>query len=166
MDGGPAILPILLKAAAFLLVACNLPGIDAADPVPSDWRTGIATFYGQFVILVTRMFGWLHLALAISPQQSLYVSKWRDGCGYSILMLYGCMQVELQTIWCVSLACKSCAWRCNPEGPPQLLAACSRSWEFMGIESYILPLPSRMWHTAAEGRRFLCQTHFIASEYL
>ena len=57
MDGGPALLPIRLKAAAFLLAFCNPLSIDAADPVPSDWRTGIATFYGQFMLLSIQLFG-------------------------------------------------------------------------------------------------------------
>ena len=38
-------------------------------------------------------------------QQSLSMCKHqveRDGCGHSILMLCGCMQVELQTEWCAS----------------------------------------------------------------
>ena len=58
MDGGPALLPIRLKAAAFLLVFCNPLSIDAADPVPSDWRIGIATFYGWFMLLSMKLFKW------------------------------------------------------------------------------------------------------------
>ena len=67
MDGGPALLPVRLKAAAFLLVFCNSLSIDAADPVPSDWRTGIATFYGRFMPLSTQFDGkhpiWIQLHL-------------------------------------------------------------------------------------------------------
>lgn len=46
MDGGTGPLREIFKSAALLLALCNLQRTDADGSVPSDWRTGIATFYG------------------------------------------------------------------------------------------------------------------------
>ena len=59
MDGGKGPLRQFFKSAALLLALCILQRTEADGSVPTDWRTGIATFYGgapDKMVIVWKLF--------------------------------------------------------------------------------------------------------------